>query len=523
MSKTDASFDAIRQAIQSLWSPDDTRHIGLDAVADMLLLRLPNDIAAFAVFNGSPRQEFSEAYETFKRLYRENNRLWDERTLSFVLCRSSEHAEDDRFYASLEVDPLFCRKYVIRALDSLDAQRDELLRLPFFPLRADGQGALERPQSAQDLLQASGVSHSLARNLVEGGHRAADRIAEDLRDGLESLPTEVVRSATRKVAVTQPRASTRVTELTVEGFRAYKDAQTFDLDASVVVLYGPNGLGKTSLFDAIDYGATGRIGRLCRNRRSATDFARIATHLDKTPGSGSVTLGVRSTDPKAPRWKVQRSTGDWSTAWIDGQETDRKSVLNRLTQAEWLEATPRQQTIEALFRATHLFGQDEQELLTEFQKGSIIPETFVSEMLALQDYSQALSKVGDVLGSLEKHRVEADEEIAKLQSERAAVTASLPVIADDGVVEPSALDSTIDVLRQAVASAGSDIRPLPAGADVTAYSEWHEVTLAQSALLRNALSRRISCAASFESMKAVCVSTLLGSSSSRKSISNSRP
>ena len=192
MSKTDASFDAIRQAIHSLWPPDETRQIGLDAVADMLLLRLPNDIAAFAVFNGSPRQEFSEAYESFKRLYRENNRLWDERTLSFVLCRSSEHAEDDRFYASLEVDPLFCRKYVIRAFDSLDAQRDELLRLPFFPLRADGQGGLERPQSAQDLLQASGVSPSLARNLVEGGHRAADRIAEDLRDGLESLPTAVV-------------------------------------------------------------------------------------------------------------------------------------------------------------------------------------------------------------------------------------------------------------------------------------------------------------------------------------------
>lgn len=480
MSRTDASFDAIRQAIQSLWPPDDTRTIGLDAVADMLLLRLPNDIAAFAVFNGSPRQEFSKAYETFKRLYRENNRLWDERTLSFVLCRSSEHAEDDRFYASLEVDPLFCRKYVIRALDSLDAQRDELLRLPFFPLRADGQAGLERPQSAQDLLQACGVSYSLARNLVEAGHRAADRIADDLRDGLESLPTTVARPTARKLAVTQPRASTRVTELTVEGFRVYKDVQTFDLDASVVVLYGPNGLGKTSLFDAIDYSATGRIGRLSRNRRSATDFARIATHLDKTPGSGSVTLGVRSTDPKEPRWKVQRSTGDWSTAWIDGQEFDRKSVLNRLTQAEWLEATPRQQTIEALFRATHLFGQDEQELLTEFKKGSIIPEAFVSEMLALQDYSQALSKVADVLGNLEKHRIAADEEIATLQSERAAVTAALPVIADDVVVEPSALDSTIDLLRQAVASAALDIPPLPGAADVTSYSEWHEVTLAQA-------------------------------------------
>src|SRR5688572_17065883 len=116
MSRTDASFDAIRQAIQSIWTPADPSTIGLESVSDMLLLRLPNDLAAFAVFNGSPRQEYSKAYETFKRLYRENNRLWDERTLSFVLCRSSEDADDDRFYASLEVDPLFCRKYVIRAL-----------------------------------------------------------------------------------------------------------------------------------------------------------------------------------------------------------------------------------------------------------------------------------------------------------------------------------------------------------------------------------------------------------------------
>ena len=52
-----------------------TRQIGLDASCDMLLLRLPNDIAAFAVFNGSPRQEFSEVYESFKRLY--------ERTIAF--------------------------------------------------------------------------------------------------------------------------------------------------------------------------------------------------------------------------------------------------------------------------------------------------------------------------------------------------------------------------------------------------------------------------------------------------------
>ena len=234
MSRTDASFDAIRQAIQSLWPPDELENVALDVTAGMLLLSLPSDVAAFAVLNGHPDKDFREAYNNFKRLYRENNRVWDERTLSFVLCRSSEHAEDDRFYASLENDPLFCRKYVIRAHDTVPAQRDELLRLPFLPLRAYGEDGLQRPQSAQDLLQSAGVSASFSRSLIEAGHRSAYRIALDLRGGYESLPATLSQPSARRLAVTKPRAGSRLVSLTVEGFRTYKEAQTFDLDASVI-------------------------------------------------------------------------------------------------------------------------------------------------------------------------------------------------------------------------------------------------------------------------------------------------
>src|ERR1035441_8830213 len=102
MSMTDASFDALRQAIQSLWAPEELENVALRSASGMLLLTLPSDVAAFSVFDGHPDEDFQETYSDFKRLYRENNRAWDERTLSFVLCRSSEHAEDDRFYASLE-------------------------------------------------------------------------------------------------------------------------------------------------------------------------------------------------------------------------------------------------------------------------------------------------------------------------------------------------------------------------------------------------------------------------------------
>lgn len=484
MSQTDASFDSLQRAIRSLWPADQSDQVALSAMPRMLLLTSPSDIAAFSVFDGHPDREFDETYAAFKALYRQNNRDWDTRTLSFVACRSSEKPNDDRFYASLEHDSLFCRKYVIRAVTELDAQREELLRLPFLPLRSNDEHGPRRPQSAQDFLQSAGLSASLARKFIELGHRSAERIAVELRDGLESLPENLDRPRAKQLAPASPRSHSRLISLSVEGFRAYRDLQTFDLDASVVVLYGPNGLGKTSLFDAIDYAATGRIGRLCSHqRRSQTDFSRIATHLDKTPGSGSVDLTVRNskaTDPGSD-WKLQRSTGNWSTAWIDGNEADRKGVINKLTQAAWVDSSPRQQTLETLFRATHLFGQGEQELLTEFQKDSVIPESFISEMLALQDYSQGIAKVSEVITTLSSDRTATNGRLSELNQQRGALISALPTAlpADVDGAQQMPIEDAVEDLRKHVSSA-RNIDPLPSDASSSAtFSEWLEIVSAR--------------------------------------------
>jgi len=481
MSRTDQLFDPLRLAIESLWTEDEMAQVAIRATPHVLLLTLPSDVAAFSVFNAHPSREYDEAYATFKRLYRENNLEWDEKTLSFVICRASEREEDDRFYASLENDPLFCRKYVIRAHDDLQAQRDELLRLPFLPLRGRGADGMQRPQSAQDFLQSAGVSAALARNLIEVGHRSAERIAADIRDERETLPQEISQPRQEQISLTRPRALTRLLSLSVEGFRVYKEVQTFNLDASVVVLYGPNGLGKTSLFDAIDYACTGRIGRLCnRQLRSQTDFSRIATHLDKTSGSGSVILMGRSTAPdeKLAEWRLQRSTGNWTTAWLDGERVDRKAVINRLTHANWGDTIPRQQTLERLFRAIHLFGQDEQELLSEFKNGSVIPEAFISEMLALQDYSQGLVKVADVLAQLSGQRQMTDGEVSELRAQIASVRASLPRMPAAEDVEPTAIESILADLRREVGSIGVPQIPTEAQ-NLVSFTEWRDVVAAR--------------------------------------------
>lgn len=494
MSKTDGSFESIRQAIQLLWPEEERLNLAVNATAEMLVLSLPSDVAAFAVLNGHPREDFQQAYSSFKQLYRQNSKSWDARTLSFVLCRLTDRAEDDRFYASLENDPLFCRKYVIRAYESVAAQRDELLRLPFFPIRTPEQGSLQRPRSAQDLLQAAGVPAEFSRDLIESGRRGAEGIASDLRQGRPDLPDRVRQPRAGNLAITKPRATSRLVSLTAEGFRAYRDKQTFDLDASVVVLYGPNGLGKTSFFDALDYASTGRIGRLCRTRRSQAEFSRLATHLDKTPGTGSVDLAVRSGEVGSTEttWNLQRSTGDWSHAWIDGQQVERKTVINRLTQANWVDSTPRQQNLESLFRATHLFGQGEQELLTEFQKGSVIPETFISEMLALQDYSQGISKVGDVISTLADFRASADLDLAQMRAERAELDASIED-AEGPDPHSSAIDGLVSNLRELLLASATTHDPLPESLTSAAYTSWSEVLSARTRALKEriALSERL--------------------------------
>jgi len=48
----------------------------------------------------------------------------------------------------------------------------------------------------------------------------------------------------------------------IEGFRGFADRQRLDLSASVVILAGPNGTGKTSFFDAVQWLLIGTLERL---------------------------------------------------------------------------------------------------------------------------------------------------------------------------------------------------------------------------------------------------------------------
>ena len=56
----------------------------------------------------------------------------------------------------------------------------------------------------------------------------------------------------------------------VEAFRGFRDVREFDLSAAAVIVTGPNGTGKTSFFDALQWGCLGALNGSKACERGAT-------------------------------------------------------------------------------------------------------------------------------------------------------------------------------------------------------------------------------------------------------------
>ena len=102
----------------------------------------------------------------------------------------------------------------------------------------------------------------------------------------------------------------RLVAVELEEFRGWVRPLRVDLDASVVILQGPNGTGKTSLFDAVLWALTGELPRLGEQHKhevvslyGESGHARVRLELRSEAG---VSLNLtRSTDGERARLQVE--------------------------------------------------------------------------------------------------------------------------------------------------------------------------------------------------------------------------
>jgi exonuclease SbcC len=446
----------------------------------VLLMQTKHVMAVFAFANGDMRQSYEALYGSFKKYYTEQQGQWDALDLTFVFCVHLEDPQLDQFCSSVETDVYFCRKFVIPLVTPLGAS---LARLPFLPL-TQLRGQSLRPPSAQTFLQQCDVPAVLAKYLVVQHERSPEGIVEDCTTEKFGKPRPLTSVSTTSVVQPQrPIAPVRLEMLEIQNFRAYRKAQSFALGADITVLYGPNGFGKTSFFDAIDFAITGGIGRFESRRQS--DFANTARHLDAASEESTVSLTFQS---KGAVRKITRSVSDRKQAILDDRPTDRKTILTELTSGS-LPATDRVENFVSLFRASHLFSQEQQELTKDFQDDCKLSGEIVSRMLALEDYANAVAKAAKVRAVVQNVIASAAEEIRILTEQTATDTKELDRLGQTAKAHANTevLDKEIDTLLAKLETVG--IAVTTAKPDATMLRGWRAALESRHSQSRAATER----------------------------------
>lgn len=354
----------------------------------VLVMRWKQVMAAFAFANGDMRKSYDALYGSFKRFYASQDAQLDALDLAFVFCVEPGVAQLDQFCSQIETDVYFCRKFVVPLSSAVGTS---LARLPFLPL-APVAGQSLRPPSAQTFLRQAGVPPVLARYIVVQKARSPEGIVEDAVTGKFGQPGRLAAVSTTPIVQSdRTHEPVQLETITIKNFRAYRKPLSFDLGTEVTVLYGPNGFGKTSFFDAVDFVITGGIGRI-ESRRKA-DFEQAACHLDAGDEEATVSLTFRH---RGVLRRIVRSVRDRKNATLDGIDTERKAILAALTGGD-IPATDRVENFVSLFRASHLFSQEQQELTKGFQDDCRLSAEIVSRMLAFDDYANAVSKATQVV------------------------------------------------------------------------------------------------------------------------------
>ena len=381
------------------------RRVAIGEDRQLLLLTMPQLVAGFGFTSQDLNSTYDELYGAFKKEYAENRNKWDELDLAFVLCVPEGISGLQAFGSSIETDVYFCRKYVVPMDGQVGAA---LARLPFLPLFSE-RGVAVRPPSAQTFLQESGVPSVMAKYLVRKGERSARSVVVDCVEGtfgeLELPQQPPDGSARMMVGADTP---IRVRSINIDGFRAYRERAQLSFGEDLTILFGPNGFGKTSVFDAIDFAFTGEIGRL--RTKSEGRFRQVAAHLDSDNSENGVALTVEIGDETH---QLIRRVADRKSAELDGIRLDRKSVLERLTGWQG-PGTDRIENIVSLFRATHLFSQEHQELAREFRRDCRLSSEVVARLLAYEDYQATRTKVTDICDIATKEMRDLEFEIEEL-------------------------------------------------------------------------------------------------------------
>ncbi|SMC31134.1 AAA family ATPase [Janibacter indicus] len=190
-----------------------------------------------------------------------------------------------------------------------------------------------------------------------------------------------------------------ISRMRVESFRGFRDAREFDLSAASVVVTGPNGTGKTSFFDALQWGLLGSLERLetLRARRNTEHVVnqyrlgrKASVEIDLMLPSGQVT--IRRTGDQGGSTLELRTSGQDPIFGVEAEGALRGLLLPES-----------EVTLESALATSGLMQQDVMRRVLEAKPADRYRQlSTVLGLGALEDFEDAAKSVAKLASDREK-------------------------------------------------------------------------------------------------------------------------
>ena len=343
------------------------------------------------------------------------------RDLELVLLVAGDQPPKPSLVRSIVDNRQLCRKFVVwpngNALD------EELRNLPFWPpdsLLGDSSASIIT--SVQDAL--AGHDPALLSDLTSHSP-GVQRVFEKIRDSqytLEYRPSLKKSGRSQGKAV---RSLTKLEALSITDFRGitHLTEETMPLSGDVVFIYGPNGVGKTSIADAVEWAISGKVARIADQRTTSTK------------GSRDPLVNVFSEDQRARvlcrftgREPIRRSIHQGATKRVKGSQAvnSDRDIIDYIvgTKAPAEEARLPIDRLRNLFRGAHMLAQHD---ILKFLEEDDPVDRFdiLTNMIGAEEYVRFREKTEAVLQHLRSHISTISERNASLNRELTEVSGRL--------------------------------------------------------------------------------------------------
>jgi len=358
------------------------------------VVRTPCYAAFFSVVDTS--ENLAKIYanaekEISKLISMKSNKL--PRDLELVLLVADDQPPEPSLVHSIIDNQYICRKFVL--WPNGRHIHEVLADLPFWP----PDDLLSRRQLSiiEGVKEAlRGYDTRLITDLASYSP-GAERVFEKIRKDSYSLLPEPSTGEPIQSPPLTPTTFTQLKALDIRDFRGIRSLRPEDMPLSgdVIFIYGPNGVGKTSIVDAMEWAITGQVDRLQRtssrtvmsspdpliNVFSDNDETRVICHLSNDKIVSRIKRG-RS---------VERQIG------FQGAANDR-DVIDYVVGTKASSRSARLQIVRLrdLFRSSHMLSQHN---IRQFLEGTEAVDRFdiLTNMIGAEEFVRFRDKTAKVL------------------------------------------------------------------------------------------------------------------------------